>query len=110
MEKVRFVGLDVHSRSIAIAVGEANGLTPENLATIPNDTAQLLKRMRKLGPLSSLRCCYEAGPTGFGLCRDLKAAGVDCIVVAPSLVPVQSGDRVKTDRRRNSKPDLFTFR
>jgi transposase len=99
MEKVRFVGLDVHSQSIAIAVGEANGLQPENLATIPNDTGLLVKRLGKLGPLSNLRCCYEAGPTGYGLCRDLKAAGIDCIVVAPSLVPVQSGDRVKTDRR-----------
>jgi transposase len=99
MEKVRFVGLDVHARSIAIAVGEADGLMPQNLATIANDTPQLIKRLRKLGPVTSLRCCYEAGPTGFGLSRDLKAAGVDCIVVAPSLVPVQSGDRVKTDRR-----------
>jgi transposase len=72
---------------------------PENLATIPNDTALLLKRLRKIGPLGSLKCCYEAGPTGFGLYRDLKAAGVDCVVIAPSLVPVQSGDRVKTDRR-----------
>ena len=99
MEKVRFVGLDVHSRSIAIAVGESNGVQPENLATIPNDTQLLLKRLRKLGPLKSLRCCYEAGPTGFGLQRDLKAAGIDCIVVAPSMVPAQAGDRVKTDRR-----------
>jgi hypothetical protein len=98
-EKIRFVGLDVHSRSIAIAVAEANGLAPENLATIPTDTAALLKHLKKLGPLKNLRVCYEAGPTGFGLCRDLKAKGVDCIVDAPSLVPVQHGDRVKTDRR-----------
>jgi hypothetical protein len=46
MEKIRFVGLDVHSRSIAIAVAEANGLPPENLATIPTDTAALLKHLR----------------------------------------------------------------
>jgi transposase len=99
MEKVRFVGLDVHARSIAVAVAESDGSAPENLATIPNETAGLLKQLRKLGPLGSLRVCYEAGPTGFGLCRDLKSAGVDCIVVAPSLVPSQSGDRIKTDRR-----------
>jgi transposase len=99
MEKLRFVGLDVHSRSIAIAVADGDGSSPENLATIPNDTAGLIKQLRKLGALSKLKCCYEAGPTGFGLCRDLKAAGVDCIIVAPSLVPVQSGVRVKTDRR-----------
>jgi transposase len=46
-----------------------------------------------------LKVCYEAGPTGFGLCRRLRKAGVDCIVVAPSLVPGKPGDRVKTDRR-----------
>jgi len=46
-----------------------------------------------------VKCCYEAGPTGFGLCRELKAAGIDCIVVAPSVVPRRAGDRVKTDRR-----------
>jgi transposase len=107
MEKVQFIGLDVHSQSIAIAVGEANGLMPENLATIPNDTSLLLKRLRKIGSPADLRCCYEAGPTGFGLCRDLKAAGVDCVVVAPSLVPVQSGDRVKTDRRDAAKLARF---
>src|SRR5512146_2663460 len=81
METVRFVGLDVHADSIA---------------TIPNDTVMLLKRLRKLG---RVKCCYEAGPTGFGLHRDLAAAGIDCIVVAPSLVPTKAGDRVKTDRR-----------
>ncbi len=100
MEKLRFVGLDVHKESITIAVAEADsGLPPENLATIPSDTALLLKRLRKLGPLSHLRCCYEAGPTGYGVYRDLRAAGVDCFVVAPSLVPVRAGARIKTDRR-----------
>lgn len=89
MQKLRFVGLDLHSQSIAIAVGESDGSVPENLAIVPNDTSLPLKRLRKLGPLASLRRCYEAGPTGFGLCRDLKAAGVECVVIAPSLVPVQ---------------------
>ena len=107
MEKIRFVGLDVHSRSIAVAVAEANGLPPENLVTIPTDTAALMKQLKKLGPLKNLRVCYEAGPTGFGLCRDLSAAGVNCVVVAPSLVPVQHGDRVKTDRRDAVKLGRF---
>lgn len=99
MEKVRFVGLDVHSQSIAIAVADPDGSLPENLAIIPNETTGLLRQLRKLGALRELRCCYEAGPTGFGLCRALQEAGVNCIVVAPSLVPTQSGNRVKTDRR-----------
>jgi transposase len=107
MEKLRFVGLDVHKESIAIALTEAGGGEPSVLATIPNDTANLLRRLRKLGPIGSIRCCYEAGPTGYGLCRDLRAAGLDCIVVAASLVPVLAGDRVKTDRRDAAKLARF---
>jgi transposase len=104
METVRFVGLDVHADSIAIAVAEPGRGEPDGLATIPNDTVMLLKRLRKLG---RVKCCYEAGPTGFGLHRDLTAAGIDCIVVAPSLVPMKAGDRVKTDRRDAAKLARF---
>lgn len=104
METVRFVGLDVHADSIAIAVAEPGRGEPATLATIPNDTALLLKRLRRLG---HVKCCYEAGPTGFGLYRDLRNAGVDCVVVAPSLVPSRAGDRVKTDRRDAEKLARF---
>jgi transposase len=97
MEKVRFVGLDVHKESIAVADGD--GSVPENVATIPNDTTLLLKRLKKLGAGASLRCCDEAGPTGFVLQRALAAAGIECAVIAPSLVPQKAGDRAKTDRR-----------
>lgn len=96
MENVRFVGLDVHADSIAIAVAEPGRGEPGQLAVIGNDTALLLKRLRRLG---KVKCCYEAGPTGFGLQRALKSEGIDCVVVAPSLVPTRSGDHVKTDRR-----------
>jgi transposase len=47
----------------------------------------------------SVRCCYEAGPTGFGLYRHLIGRGIDCSVVAPGLVPQRPGERVKTDPR-----------
>jgi transposase len=96
MQTVRFVGLDVHADSIAIAVAEPGRGEPATVATIPNDTVLLLKRLRALG---RVKCCYEAGPTGFGLHRDLVKAGIDCAIVAPSLVPARAGDRVKTDRR-----------
>jgi transposase len=99
MEKLRFIGLDVHKSSIAIAVADDDGSAPAVVATVPNDTGLLLKKLRKLGSSDTLRCCYEAGPTGYGLSRALHAAGLWCIVVAPSLVPKQAGDRVKTDRR-----------
>ncbi len=96
MENVRFVGLDVHADSIAIAVAEPGRGEPADLAIIPNDTRLLVKRLRRMG---KVKCCYEAGPTGFGLHRDLTAEGIDCVVVAPSLVPRKGGERVKTDRR-----------
>jgi transposase len=96
MEKVRFVGLDVHADSIAIAVAEPGRGEPAVVAAIPNDVTILLKMLRRLG---RVKCCYEAGPTGFGLQRTLAKAGIECTVVAPSLVPTRAGDRVKTDRR-----------
>jgi transposase len=48
---------------------------------------------------NALRFCYEAGPCGYGIQRELTAAGHDCVVVAPSLIPRKPGDRIKTDRR-----------
>ncbi len=59
--------------------------------------------MNTLGPAESLRVCYEAGPTGYGLYWQLTQLGVRCEVVAPTLVPVKAGDRVKTDRRDATK-------
>ena len=99
MSKLRYVGLDVHKDTIVMAVAEEGQSEAKVLGTFPHDVAKLIKRLIKLEPdVSRLRVCYEAGPTGFGLCRRLKKAGIECIVVAPSLVP-QQGSRVKTDRR-----------
>jgi transposase len=107
MQKLRFVGLDVHKDSIAVAVAEADGSAPELVATVPGDTKAVLKQLKKMGSSAQLRCCYEAGPTGLGLHRALTAAGISCVVVAPSLVPQKSGDRVKTDRRDAAKLARF---
>jgi transposase len=98
MQKVRFVGLDVHKESIAIAVADSDGSAPASVATVPNDTKLLLKRLKTLRSGVKLRCCYEAGPTGFVLQRSLVEGGIECIAVAPSLVPRKAGDRVKTVR------------
>jgi len=59
--------------------------------------------VQKLGPTEQLRACYEAGPTGYVLYWQLTSLGVQCEVVAPSLIPVKPGDRVKTDRRDAEK-------
>lgn len=96
---IRFVGLDVHRDSIAIAVAVLDGKPAESLGAVPNDIAGLIRRLLRLGPPESLRCGYEAGPTGLGLARRLKESGIACEVIAPSLTPVQPGARVKTDRR-----------
>jgi transposase len=97
-EKVRFLGLDVHAETIAVAVAEADGEV-RSLGTIANREESIRKLIRKLGPPEHLRSCYEAGPTGFVLYWQLAQLGVECAVVAPSLVPKKPGDRVKTDRR-----------
>ena len=97
---VIYVGLDVHKDSIAIAVAGEGQAAAENWKTIPYDGVRLRKALKMLGKDGTLlKVCYEAGPTGFGLCRHLRKAGIDCVVVAPSLVPGKPGDRVKTDRR-----------
>lgn len=98
MKKVRFVGLDVHAETIAVAVAEPDG-DVRPLGVIPNRPASIRTLVKKLGPAEQLRVCYEAGPTGYVLYWQLHVLGVKCEVVAPTLVPVKAGDRVKTDRR-----------
>jgi transposase len=88
------VGLDVHARSIRLAAVRADELLEER--TLPYDV-EAVERLLRRWP--SVRCCYEAGPTGFGLYRHLVERGIDCAVVAPGLVPQRPGDRVKTDPR-----------
>lgn len=100
MSKVHYVGLDVHKDTIVIAVAQEGQAEAQTLGTFPHDCSKVVKQLKKLvSNVSLLRVCYEAGPTGFGLCRKLQAAGISCVVVAPSLVPQQAGLRVKTDRR-----------
>jgi transposase len=88
------VGLDVHARSIRLAALRADELLEER--TIPYDEERVERLLRRW---PGARCCYEAGPTGFGLYRHLVERGINCQVVAPGLVPQRPGDRVKTDPR-----------
>jgi transposase len=99
-EHIRFVGLDVHAETITVAVAEAAGGEVREMGTIPNREESIRKLMKKLRPeKEQLYCCYEAGPTGYVLYWQLTRMGVSCVVVAPTLVPVRPGDKVKTDRR-----------
>lgn len=101
-KSIRYVGLDVHADTIAVAVCEGRG-EGRSMGTIPNRPEPIRKLIKRLEPVSTLRVCYEAGPTGYALYWQLVALGVKCEVVAPTLVPVKAGDRVKTDRRDAEK-------
>ncbi len=93
-----YVGLDVSSRSISVAL-----IRPESEIVaeerIPNTAEAIAKLVRGWGDPAPVRACYEAGPTGYELQRQLSALGVDCAVIAPALIPKRPGERVKTDRR-----------
>jgi transposase len=102
MSKIRFVGLDVHADTIAVAVAEEGGEVRVQ-GVIPNRLESIRKLIGKLGPVGQIKACYEAGPTGYVLYWQLTQLGVACDVIAPSLVPTKAGDRVKTDRRDAEK-------
>lgn len=98
---VKYVGLDVHKDTIAVAVTE-EGKRAEvrEHGEIPNTPAALTKLLGRLGGSGvALHVCYEAGPCGYGIQRQVTEAGHDCAVVARSLIPRRPGDRIKTDRR-----------
>jgi transposase len=97
-ETLRFLGLDVHAETIVVAIAEPDGEV-RSLGTIANRAESIRKLVKKLGPVERLKACYEAGPTGYVLYWQLAELGVLCEVIAPTLMPVKAGDRVKTDRR-----------
>jgi transposase len=96
-----FVGLDVHTDSIAVAHAPGQSAEPPvcvgAIGTREADIARLVRRIRST--TSDLVFAYEAGPCGYRLHRYLTGQGLPCHVVAPSLIPKKPGDNVKTDRR-----------
>jgi len=103
-KNTRYVGLDVHKDTISVAIAEPGREGEVRYhGTIANSEPAIRKLVKKLGPAEELRCCYEAGPCGYVLYWQLTKLGVDCTVVAPSLIPERAGDRVKTDRRDAEK-------
>jgi transposase len=98
----RYLGLDVHAETITAAIAEGRGKI-RSLGKFPNRPEAVRKLIDKLSGAKDLKVCYEAGPTGYALYWQLTQLGVDCEVIAPSLIPTKSGDRVKTDRRDAEK-------
>ena len=92
-DHIRYVGLDVHKADIVVAVAEGGrrGEVRE-YGRIANTTVAVERLVRKLGHEGvELRLCYEAGPCGYGIQRQLSTSGHDCVVVAPSLIPKRAG-------------------
>jgi len=108
-EPSTIVGLDVHRNTISFCVLKPYEREPWN-GQISNQPAQVRKLAQRIkaqaqGPV---HYCYEAGPCGYGLQRDLIAQDCECTVIAPSLTPLRPGDRIKTDRRDARKlAELF---
>lgn len=95
---ITFVGLDVHATSLALAVLPPGAEVPVE-REIPNDPKLIRRTFTRLKVEGRLRCCYEAGPCGFELYRQLTSLGIPCEVIAPALTPRKPGERIKTDRR-----------
>jgi transposase len=97
---IHYIGLDVHKNSIAVAIAVENGGELRSYGTVGGKLADLDKLIKKLEhPGVELRFCYEAGPTGYVICRHLKKRAYSCEVIAPSLIPQKPSDQVKTNRR-----------
>ena len=101
-KELLFLGLDVHAKSLTLALAEGGGGEARLYGTIPNDlhaVEKVFAKLKKAHCGAQLRVCYEAGPTGFVLARRCAQLRIDCTVVAPSLIPSRVGERIKTDRR-----------
>lgn len=99
-EFIKYVGLDVHKETIAVSVADSTGGEARYVGALPatpEAIKKLVKQLKKEG--AKLSFCYEAGPCGYVIYRQLLELGEECHVVAPSLIPRKPGDRVKTDRR-----------
>jgi transposase len=100
-DTIAFIGLDTSKMKISVALAE-DGRQGEvrffgDIDSTPDAVRRLVSKLS--GRYSKLAFCYEAGPTGYGLHRQIVDLGHDCTVIAPSLIPKRPSDRVKTNRR-----------
>jgi len=99
-EFIKYVGLDVHGKTIAASVADNRISEVRFIGQIANTPEAITKLVGQLSNDSAmLSFCYEAGPCGYGIHRQLTLLKHRCQVIAPSLIPKKAGDRVKTDAR-----------
>ena len=100
-DSAAFVGLDTSKMTISVALAEEGRQGEVRFLGDVDHTPEAVRRLvtKLAGKYGRLLFCYEAGPTGYGLQRQISALGHDCAVIAPSLIPKRPGERVKTNRR-----------
>ncbi|MEK5442652.1 MULTISPECIES: IS110 family transposase [unclassified Fredinandcohnia] len=98
-DTIKYVGLDVSKEKISVAIAEEGRDAPRYYGMIPHSLEAIRKLVKKLGDKKQIKVCYEAGPTGYPLYRFFLSLGIECFVIAPSLIPSKPGERIKTDRR-----------
>ncbi len=101
MNKINYIGLDVHKKTIMVAISKEKGKA-EIIGEYPNidqGIKKLLKKLHTLSEEAQLKICYEAGPCGYALLRILNDKKFECEIAAPSLIPIQAGNKIKTDKR-----------
>ncbi len=99
-EIITYVGIDAHKKDLFIAMLIGRERTPVTwqVANEPQAIRRLVRKLEREAP-GPVRCCYEAGPCGYALQRQVTSARVSCEVIAPALIPRKPGERIKTDRR-----------
>jgi transposase len=99
-EPLTYIGIDAHKRELQLArlCGDSESLQVWSSPTDARALARLRRKLERDAP-GAIECCYEAGPTGYGLYRHLNHGRIHCRVIAPALVPRKPGDRIKTNRR-----------
>ncbi len=99
MKSIAWVGNDVHQETITMSVYVGDDQEPSVEKTIKNEKRLVGKFYKRLARDYEIRACYEASGSGYVFYRWLKEIGIKCDVIAPSLIPKKSGDRIKTDKR-----------
>src|SRR5262245_60555346 len=102
-QPTQFVGIDLHQDSVVLAVLPEGAERFSRIEESLNEPARLRRFFQKVSKAGPVRACYEAGGCGYVLQRAMSSWGMECEVVAPSLIPRRSGDRIKNDRRDAQK-------